>query len=337
MSRSQARAETTFGTHGLPGNAGYQTGSPMNTRTPELQRTLARSVRSIGLGLHTGKPVTLSLRPGRPDTGIVFVRTDAATGARLIRAHWRQVESTQLCTVVGNPDGLAVGTIEHLMAALRGSDVDNAMVELDGPEVPIMDGSAAPLVDLISRAGLVRQSAPRRFIEIRKLIEVREGDKFARLEPGPVAEFTVGIDFPSAAIGRQNYSIVLDRASFERELAPARTFGFIEQLAPLRDRGLTLGGSLNNAIVVDGDQILNADGLRFPDEFVRHKLLDSIGDLYLAGRAIIGHYKAYKPGHALNAALIERLFADTEAWSLVTSGDTASTGASSLEAMALAG
>ncbi len=285
------------------------------------QQTLGRTVKVTGVGLHTGRPVNLKLRPGRPDVGICFVRVDLPGEVRLLRAHWRHVKSTQLATVLGDPDGLAVSTIEHLMAALRACGVDNAVVELDGPEVPIMDGSSAPLVALIHQAGVVAQRAPRRYIRILKPVEVREGDKLARLEPDTVARFSVGIDFPNRVIGSQYYSAVLDEASFVRDVAAARTFGFVEQLERLRELGLTLGGSLDNAIVVEGDRVLNPDGLRCADEFVRHKLLDSVGDLYMAGAPIIGHYSAYKPGHALNAALLRRLFADADAYTLVTSAE----------------
>jgi UDP-3-O-[3-hydroxymyristoyl] N-acetylglucosamine deacetylase len=279
---------------------------------------LSRPVRFAGIGLHTGQSITLTIRPRKADSGIVFVRRDVPGGASIIRAHWRQTRATQLATVLGNPYGLSVATVEHLLAALRGCGVDNAVIELDGPEVPIMDGSAAPMVELIEQAGLQTQTAARRYIRILQPVEVRDGDKFARLEPAANASFSVGIDFPSRAIGRQQYSLVLDEGVFQRELAVARTFGFLEQIAALRAQGLTRGGSLDNAIVIDGDRIMNPEGLRFADEFVRHKLLDSIGDLYLAGAPIIGHYQAFKPGHGLNAALLRALFAREQSWSLVT-------------------
>ncbi len=285
------------------------------------QQTLRTVVRLQGVGVHTGRPVTLTLKPTRPNTGVVFVRVDVPPGARIIRAHWTQVESTQLATVIGNENGLSASTVEHLMAAFRGCGVDNAVVELDGPEVPIADGSSAPLVALIEQAGLRAQSQARRYIRVLKPVEVRDGDKVARLTPADQALFSVAIDFPSQAIGAQHYSVDLQDGVFQRELAHCRTFGFSRDLEALRKQGLALGGSMDNAVLVDGDRVVNPEGLRCGDEFVRHKLLDSIGDLYLAGGPIIGAYSAYKPGHALNAVLLETLFSDANAWCWATSDE----------------
>jgi len=291
----------------------------LRSEAAHRQRTLRGPVRCEGIGVHSGRPVTMTLRPGRANTGIIVVRMDVPPAARIIRVHWTQVEATQLATVVGNRYGLSASTVEHLMAAFRGCGVDNAVVELDGPEIPIMDGSSAPLVSLIQRAGLRTQAAVRRYLRVLKVVEVRQGDKLARLSPDDRPRFSVGIDFPSPVIGMQSYSVVLNDGVFERELAACRTFGFQSDLETLRAQGLAQGGSLDNAILVAGDRVANPGGLRFPDEFVRHKLLDSIGDLYLAGAPIIGSYTAFKPGHALNAALLEALFADDSAWCFATS------------------
>jgi UDP-3-O-[3-hydroxymyristoyl] N-acetylglucosamine deacetylase len=290
-----------------------------------FQHTLRRPVRFAGIGLHTGRAISLTIRPRKAGAGIVFVRRDIPGVASIIHAHWRLTQATRLATVLGNQYGLSVATVEHLLAALRGCGVDNAVIELDGPEVPIMDGSAAPMVELIEQAGLQNQTVLRRFIRILHPVEVREGDKFARLEPSDEACFSIAIDFPSRAIGRQDYSLVLRDGVFQHQLAAARTFGFLDQIAALRACGLTRGGSLDNAIVIDGDRIINPEGLRFADEFVRHKLLDSIGDLYLAGAPIIGHYRAFKPGHGLNAALLRALFAGERSWTLETAPAAAAT------------
>lgn len=296
-------------------------GTPTAPSGQHRQKTVHSVVRLRGIGVHTGRPVNLTLKPARPNTGIVFVRADVPPGARIIRAHWSQVESTQLATVIGNQDGLSASTVEHLMAAFRGCGVDNAVVELDGPEVPIVDGSSAPLVSLIQRAGLRTQPQARRYVRVLKTVEVWDGDKHVRLAPADRALFEVRINFQSQAIGSQGYAVELQDGVFQRELAHCRTFGFRSELEALRQQGLALGGSLENAVLVDGDRVVNREGLRCADEFVRHKLLDSIGDLYLAGGPIVGAYSAFKPGHALNAMLLERLFSDVTAWSWGTSED----------------
>jgi UDP-3-O-[3-hydroxymyristoyl] N-acetylglucosamine deacetylase len=275
-------------------------------------------VQLSGIGLHGGRAVTMTLRPGRPDSGIVFVRNDAPRAARMIRATWRAVASSRLATVLGNHHGLAASTVEHLMSALRACEVDNAVVALEGDEVPIEDGSALPFLRLIRRAGLASLPAPRRYIRVLAPIEVRAGNSCASLKPCAGERFTVTIEFPSRAIGRQKVDFDLQRDSYEEAIAPARTFGFADQLDALRRQGLARGGSQDNAVVVDGDRVLNPEGLRFPDEFARHKLLDSIGDLYLAGAPLLARYQAFRPGHALNVALLSALFASRDNWESVT-------------------
>lgn len=282
------------------------------------QRTLKDAISYVGVGLHTGRKVSMILRPAPENTGIRFVRKDMAGAQGEIEALWHNVVDTRLCTVIGNGFGTSLGTVEHLMAALRGCGVDNALVEVDGPEVPIMDGSAEPFVALIERVGTVAQSVPRRVIWLHRPVEVRIDDKFAMLSPGEVSRFTVEIRFPHPAIGTQRRSVELGSRTFVRDLAAARTFGFAEEIDELRRNGLARGGSVRNAIVVDGDQVANPEGLRFADEFVRHKLLDAVGDLYLAGAPILGHYRAYKPGHMLNYGLLKKLLSDDTAWSYLT-------------------
>jgi UDP-3-O-[3-hydroxymyristoyl] N-acetylglucosamine deacetylase len=285
------------------------------------QRTLKASIHCAGVGLHSGSRVHMTLHPGEINDGIVFVRTDRPAGTRIVPALWDGVRVSALCTVVGNEHGTTVSTVEHLMAALRGCGIDNAVIELDGPEVPIMDGSAAPFVFLVECAGIAQQAAARRAIRVLRRVEVRDGGRIASLSPGTGSSFSFEIDFPSAAVARQEGYIRLSRGSFENDLARARTFGFLAEVEGLRARGLALGGSLDNAIVIDGDAVLNPDGLRFEDEFVRHKLLDSIGDLYLAGAPIVGHFHGHKSGHALNHRLLEALFADDGAWCFDTARD----------------
>ncbi len=254
------------------------------------------------------------MHPADVNSGVTFVRADLPEDRSVIAARWDRVCDTTLCTVIGNRHGASVGTVEHLMAALRGCGVDNALIELDGPEVPIMDGSAAPFVFLIESAGVTSQAAIRRAIRILKPVEVREGDKLARLAPGPGFSFSFEIDFPSQAVSRQKGRIRLANGAFKSDLASARTFGFLKDVEGLRARGLARGGSLDNAIVINGDRIMNEDGLRFEDEFVRHKILDSIGDLYLAGAPILGHFHGARSGHTLNNALLRALFEDELSW-----------------------
>lgn len=282
-----------------------------------MQKTLKIPLALQGVGLHSGTPVALRLRPAGPGTGIVFVRTDIRDRDNRIPALWNYVVDTRLCTAIGNAAGVRVATIEHLMAALRGCHVDNAIVEIDGPEVPVMDGSAAPFVDALLKAGLRSQMAPQRTIRILKTVTVTEGDKRASLTPGPIPVFRGAIDFAHDAIGTQSHEMTLVNGNFAHHLADARTFGFLHEVEWMRANGLARGGSMDNAIVVGPDGVLNPEGLRSPDEFIRHKLLDAVGDLYLAGMPILGTYEGLRAGHALNNALLHALFADKTAWTMV--------------------
>ena len=279
-----------------------------------MQKTLDTSVTCSGVGLHSGAKVILTLRPAPAHHGIVFIRTDLSDTDNRIPARYDLVTDTRMCTLISNEAGASVGTIEHLMSALRGCGVDNALVELDGPEVPIMDGSSIPFVEMIDDTGLRAQSAPRRAIRILKDISVRDGDKSACLSPAEAFVFGGEISFVHPAIGRQAFETKLVNGNFRHDIASARTFGFFKEVEFLRQQGLARGGSLDNAIVLDELAVMNADGLRFDDEFIRHKLLDAIGDLYLAGAPILGRYDSIRAGHALNNALLHQLFASPEAW-----------------------
>lgn len=280
-----------------------------------FQHTLKSAIDCTGVGLHSGRRVTMTLSPAAADTGIVFLRTDLPAERALIPARWDRVVDTRLCTVVANDKGGSVGTVEHLMAALRGCGVDNAVVELDGPEVPIMDGSSEPFIFLIECAGLVAQAAPRRHIRVLREVRVTDGAKMVSLAPSPVASFHVEIDFESAAIRRQEGVLRLTAPdSFKNEVCRARTFGFLHEVEAMRKAGLARGGSLENAVVINGDRVMNEGGLRYADEFVRHKILDAVGDLYMAGAPIVGHFHGIRPGHAMNNLLLRALFADSTAW-----------------------
>jgi UDP-3-O-[3-hydroxymyristoyl] N-acetylglucosamine deacetylase len=278
-----------------------------------FQHTLAGPVVFEGVGLHSGQMLACVLRPARAGAGVTFVRTDLA-GDNRIPARAEAVIRTQLGTVVGNAAGAEVSTIEHLMSAFAALGVDNAVVELDGPELPIMDGSAEPFVRLIDRVGLRRQAAPRRYIEILEAIEVVDGDKRAALVPADRFEMAFEIDFASAAIGGQRIDLVLDEAAFRGEIADSRTFGFLHEVEALRKAGLARGGSMDNCLVIDGDELMNPEGLRTRDEFVRHKALDALGDLYLLGAPLIGRFEGVLAGHTLNNALARALLARPEAW-----------------------
>ncbi len=279
--------------------------------TTGWQHTLKAPISCVGIGLHSGKRVSMTFRPAPADHGIVFRRTDLR---RDIPARHDHVVDTHLSTVLGE-GGARVTTVEHVMAALAGCGIDNAVVELDGPEPPVLDGSAAPLVFLLDCAGIVQQDAPRSAIEVRRVVRVTEGEAFAELRPGTNGlDMALSIDFAAAAIGRQALSLHLNTRTFRHELARARTFGLLEEIDQLRAAGLGQGGSLDNAVVVDQARILNPAGLRMPDEFARHKLLDAVGDLALAGAPLIGRFVAHRSGHALNNRLLRALFADRTAW-----------------------
>ncbi len=282
------------------------------------QHTLKAPIGCVGVGLHSGRRVSLKLCPAEPGHGIVFHRTDLG---RAIPARFDRVVDTRLATVIGDPNwgSVQVGTVEHLMAALSALGIDNARIELDGPEVPALDGSAAPFVFLLDCAGVVEQSAPRTHIEIRRPVRVCDGDAFAELGPTTVRgmqglEMALSIDFAAPAIGRQALSLHLTADSFRNEIARARTFTLAEQVAQLRAAGLAQGGSLDNAVVVDEARVLNPGGLRMQDEFARHKLLDAVGDLALAGAPLAGRFIGHRSGHCLNNRLLRALFADASAW-----------------------
>lgn len=269
-----------------------------------------------GVGVHTGARVSMTLHPADTGTGIVFRRSDR--GGAAVAADWRNAQESPLCTTLTNHEGVSVATVEHLMAALAGAEIDNVVVELDGPEVPVMDGSAEPFLFLIERAGIVEQDAPRRAIKVLKPVRIADGNRMAALTPDSGFSVSFKIDFPDEVVKRQDISLSLDAESFRTEIARARTFGFLEDVERLQAAGLARGGSLDNAVVVSGAEILNKDGLRYADEFVRHKVLDAVGDLYLAGGPIVGHFRGVRSGHALNRRLIEALFTDRSAWCFTT-------------------
>ncbi len=282
---------------------------------PLAQRTLKSAISCTGTGLHSGRKVAMTLRPAAPNHGIVFHRRGSDTA---VKADFRNVTDTRLCSLLGTAPGPRFGTVEHLMAAFYGARIDNAIVELDGDEVPVMDGSAAPFMFLIDCAGTIEQAAARRAIEVLKPIRVTEGQDGAALElrPGTGFAATFDIDFPTPTIGRQSLTIDLNPDAFRQDIARARTFGFEQEVAALRAAGLARGGSLDNAVVIaaDGSGLLNPEGLRFDDEFVRHKVLDLVGDLYLAGAPILGAVSARRTGHRHNNAALHALFADKAAW-----------------------
>lgn len=278
------------------------------------ERTIIAPAIIAGVGVHTGRRVRLAVRPAPSGTGIVFVRTDVTDRDNRIRVSGEAVVDARLNTMIENAAGVRLSTIEHLMAAFCALGVSNAVVEVDGPELPILDGSALEFVNLLDRAGFRRQPTPVRYIEILETIHVVEGDKHAALMPSDRYEMRFEIDFPSAAIGNQVVDFVVDEATFRRDIMAARTFGFAHEVEALRQAGLAQGGSLENAVVIDGDDILNPGGLRMEREFVKHKALDAIGDLYVLGGPILGRYEGYKAGHALNNKLVRALLAAPHAW-----------------------
>ncbi len=285
------------------------------------QRTLKNVIRATGVGLHTGEKVYLTVRPAPVDTGIVFRRVDLEPVVE-IRAGAERVGETTLSTTLVQ-DGVKVGTVEHLLSAMAGLGIDNAYVELSAPEVPIMDGSAGPFVFLLQSAGIREQEAAKKFIRIRKEVSVQEGDKSATFRPfdGFKVTFSIEFDHPVFEERTQTASIDFSSTSFVKEVARARTFGFMRDIEFLRSQNLALGGSVDNAIVVDEYRILNEDGLRYDDEFVKHKMLDAIGDLYQLGHSLIGEFVGHKSGHALNNALLRELLKQKDAWELVTFED----------------
>lgn len=297
---------------GLPYN-------PASETETWCQQTLNAPIGCVGVGLHSGRRVNLRFCPAPANYGVVFRRTDLGVD---IPARFDRVVETRLATVLGGRDGATISTVEHVLAALAGCGIDNAFVELDGPEPPILDGSAAPYVFLLDCAGKVEQDAPRSMIEVRRPVRVSEGEAFAELRPVAPGvarlEMAVSIDFHAAAIGRQAVSLCLTSASFRHELARARTFALAEEIEELRAAGLAQGGSLENAVVVERARVLNPAGLRMPDEFARHKLLDAVGDLALAGAPLSARFVGHRSGHTLNNRLLHALFADRQAWREIT-------------------
>lgn len=282
------------------------------------QHTLANKVSCIGVGLHSGSQVSLSLNPAPVNSGIVFRRLDVPKTVSRIAARHNAVSDTRLGTTISNESGTSVATVEHLMAALWGTGVDNAVVELDGPEVPIMDGSSEPFVFMIECAGLKTQSAPRRVLHLLKPVEVSEGSSFARAEPNAEGDegcvLDIEIEYDNTLIPHQFARYDFREVTFKQSVSRARTFGFEHEVLKLREMGLARGGSLENAIVVSGDKVLNKEGLRYPNEFVRHKILDCIGDIYLAGAQLKGHFIGYRSGHGMNNRLLRAVFSDRSAW-----------------------
>lgn len=300
------------------------------------QRTLKNVIRATGVGLHTGDKVFLTLRPAAPDTGIVFRRIDLDPPVE-IPAKPAFVGDTRLSTTLAN--GTArISTVEHLLSAFAGLGIDNAYVDVSAAEVPIMDGSAGPFVFLIQSAGIQEQGRPKRFIRIKHPIQVEDGDKFARFEPfaGFKVEFTIDFDHPAFASRSQRALLNFSTTSFVKEVSRARTFGFLRDIEALRQQNLALGGSMDNAVVVDDFRVLNDEGLRYEDEFVKHKVLDAIGDLYLLGHSLIGAFRGHKSGHALNNRLLRALLADASAWEEVTFTDPVELPISYAEPLAIA-
>ena len=289
------------------------------------QTTLREQVAVSGIGVHSGSPVTLTLNPADDDTGIVFQRV-AKDGSveREIRADVRAVTATEFATVLGDASGPLCSTAEHLLAALRGLGVDNVVVEIDGPEVPIMDGSAAPFVDAIDQAGLTARALPRRYIEVLKPVRVAKGEALGELRPYSHGfRVEAEIEFEHPLIRRQALALDVEAETFRREIAGARTFGFMKDVAKLWSAGYALGASFENTLVVSEDRVLNPEGLRHPDEFVRHKILDAIGDLALAGQPLIGCYRTVRGGHKLNHAVLSALMADRSAWRVIEAAEPA--------------
>ncbi len=285
------------------------------------QRTLKNTIRTTGVGLHTGKKIQLILRPGAPDTGIRFRRIDLSPSVG-IPASPAHVGDTRLSTTLCQGE-VRVATVEHLLAAFAGLGIDNALVELDAPEVPILDGSAAPFVFLIQSAGIVEQHRPKRFIRIKRPIRVDDGEKYVELKPyqGFRVGFTIDFDHPAFSPQANSTRMDFSTRTFLKELSRARTFGFLRDIEALRQQGLALGGSLENAVVVDEYRVLNRDGLRYENEFVKHKILDALGDLYLLGRPLLGEFYGYKSGHALNNRLLRTLLATPSVWEEVSFTD----------------
>ncbi|MGL9773108.1 MAG: UDP-3-O-acyl-N-acetylglucosamine deacetylase [Sodalis sp. (in: enterobacteria)] len=288
------------------------------------QRTLKRIVQATGVGLHTGKKVTLTLRPAPANTGVIYRRTDLNPPVDF-PADAKSVRDTMLCTCLVNEHDVRISTVEHLNAALAGLGIDNIIVEVDAPEIPIMDGSASPFVYLLLDAGIEALNSAKKFLRLKQAVRVEDGDKWTELAPynGFTLDFTIDFKHPAIDASSQRYFLNFSAESFVRQISRARTFGFMRDIEYLQSRGLALGGSFDCAIVVDDYRVLNEDGLRFEDEFARHKTLDAIGDLFMCGHNIIGAFSAFKSGHAMNNKLLQAVLARQEAWELVTFEDEA--------------
>ncbi len=282
-----------------------------------MQHTINNIVTISDIGLHSGEIITMKLIPAVENHGIIFIRTDITDGDNVIPALWNNVVDTKLCTVIGNDSGASIGTIEHLMSALCGLGVDNLTVEIDGAEVPAMDGSAMPFVEAIEKSGLKAQNSPRRVIKVLKEISVENNGTYVHLTPDNRSAFSGEIEFDHEDIGYQRFETQLLNGNFKHDIASARTFGFFHEAQWLRSQGLGLGGSLDNAIILNDDGVMNLEGLRFEDEFIRHKLLDAIGDLYLAGGKVLGLYDGIKAGHSMNNAILHELFSCDDNWEYV--------------------
>ncbi|MDX2307576.1 MAG: UDP-3-O-acyl-N-acetylglucosamine deacetylase [Hyphomicrobium sp.] len=281
------------------------------------QTTIAREIELRGTGVHSGAPVSVLLHPAEADTGILFQVMKRGRIIAEIPAHVSQVKNLTLCTVIGDDTGVTVGTVEHLLAALRGLCIDNCIIEIDSKEVPIMDGSSAPFVEAIDEAGIRELSAPRRFIKVLKPIRVEEGTSFGEIVPHSGFHLDVEIDFATPVIGRQRMAFEMSPGIFRNELCNARTFGFMADVERLWKAGLALGANLTNTVAIGDDRVMNREGLRDPQEFVRHKMLDAVGDLSLAGLPLLGAFRSVRGGHRLNSLVLQALFADQSAWTVV--------------------
>lgn len=281
-----------------------------------LQHTVSKAVTVTGVGVHSGAPACLTIAPAAANHGIVFIRSDITDRDNAIPARWDLVADTRLCTVLKNAAGASVATIEHVMSALTALGIDNAVITIDGPEVPIMDGSAAPFVAAIDSVGRAHQNAARKVLRVLSPVTLRDGDKIVTLSPADSAVYSFDISFDTPVIGRQVFSHPVEETAYRSDISFARTFGFLHEVEALRKAGLGLGGSLDNAIVIDGDRVVNPGGLRSPTEFVRHKILDAIGDIALAGMPVVAHYHGIKAGHAMNNRILHALFANPASYTV---------------------